>query len=191
MSSTEPSSINVFLTTLLSRLNPRPFERYVESFDLTGDEWVLDYGSGSGRLSHHVAERLTRGIGHLTCVDVSRKWMRVVKKRLKAYPNVDFKLGDIASLDIIDRAYDVVVIHFVLHHVDKPVRQEKVDALARKLKDRGTLFIREPTREGHGTPVNEIKGLMLAAGLCDRGGHISRSLTMGQVYEGVFEKPSP
>jgi len=49
--------------------------------------------------------------------------MRVVQKRLKAYSNVDFKLGDIASLDISDGIYDVVIMHHVLHHVDRLVRQ--------------------------------------------------------------------
>ena len=56
MSSTEPSAINVFFTTLLSRLNTGPSERYVDGFDLTGDEWVLDYGSDWGRLSQPIAE---------------------------------------------------------------------------------------------------------------------------------------
>ena len=64
MSGTEPSAISVFLITLFSRLNTGPSERYVDSFDLTGDEWVLDYGSGWGRLSQPIAERLARGTGH-------------------------------------------------------------------------------------------------------------------------------
>ena len=139
-------------------------------------------------LSQPIAERLARGTGHLTCVDVSRKWMRVVQKRLKAYSNVDFKLGDIVSLDVSDGTYDVVVMHHVLHHVDRLVRQEKVDALARKLKDGGRLFIREPTREGHGTPVDEIHARMSVAGLRERSVHMTRSFAMGQEYEGVFEK---
>ncbi|MGZ4934691.1 MAG: class I SAM-dependent methyltransferase [Halobacteriota archaeon] len=190
MSSTEPSSITVFLATVFGRLNTRPYECYVDSFGLTGDEWVLDYGSGGGRLSQPIAERLSHGTGHLTCVDVSTVWMGVVTKRLQGYSNVDFKLGDVASLDISDEAYGVVVVHFVLHHVDKPVRQEKVDALARKLKQGGRLFIREPTRAGHGTPVDEIRTLLSAAGLRERDSTMTRSLMMGHVYEGVFEKAS-
>ncbi len=88
---------------------------------------------------------LARRRGHLTCVDISRVWMDTARKRLKKYPNVDFKLGDVSDLDIEDGAYDVVVIHFVLHHVDKNVRAENVSSLPHKLKEGGRLFISEPT----------------------------------------------
>ncbi len=188
MNSIEPSSINVLFSTLCGRLITRPYKRYVDSFGLKGNEWVLDYGSGWGRLSQPIAERLSRGTGHLTCVDVSAVWMGIVQKRLKAYSNVDFKLGDIASLDIDDGAYNVVIVHFVLHHIDKRVQQEKVAALSRKLKNGGRLFIREPIRAAHGTPVDEIHALLSAAGLRERDNRMTRSLVMGQVYEGVFEK---
>ena len=167
----------------------RPYKRYVDSFDLTGNEVVLDYGSGSGRISRHIAERLLSGKGHLTCVDVSKVWIETIQKRLKKYPNVDYTLGDIAALDIADNAYDIVVVHFVLHHVEKDQRQEKVDILARKLKPHGRLFIREPTREQHGTPAVEIRALMSTAGLHERESRMSRSLIMGEVFDGVFDKP--
>jgi len=149
---TEPSSLKVFTTVLGGYVNSGSYKRYVEGFGLTGNEWVLDYGSGSGRITRHIAGRLALGGGHLTCVDISTVWMDVVKKRLKRYANVDFKLGDIASLDIPDDAYDVVVVHFVLHHVD--ARQEYVNILSRKLKKSGRLFIRDPVRKEHDPPVD-------------------------------------
>ena len=102
---------------------------------------------------------------------------------------MDYKLGDIATLDIADNAYDIVVVHFVLHHVEEDQRQEKVDILARKLRPHGRLFIREPTREQHGTPAVEIRALMSTAGLHERESRMSRSLIMGEVFDGVFDKP--
>ena len=164
-----------------------PYKRYVDSFGLAGNEMVLDYGSGWGRISQHIVERLSQG-GHLTCVDVSKVWMEALQKRLKEYSNVDYKLGDIAALDIADSAYDVVVVHNVLHHVAKDEQQEKVAILARKLKPQGRLFIHEFTRAGHGTPVAEIRALMSAAGLNERKSLMTRSLIMGEVFDGVFEK---
>ena len=166
----------------------RPYRRYVDSFDLTGNEVVLDYGSVSGRISRHIAERLLSGKGHLTCIDVSNVWIETIQKRLKKYPNVDYKLGDIAALDIADNAYDIVVVHFVLHHVKEDQRQEKVDILTRKLRPHGRLFIRKPTREQHGTPALEIRALMSTAGLHERESRMSRSLIMGEVFDGVFDK---
>jgi ubiquinone/menaquinone biosynthesis C-methylase UbiE len=183
---TEPSSLKVFTTVLGGYVNSRSHTRYVEGFGLTGNEWVLDYGSGSGRITRHIAERLARGGGHLTCVDISTVWMDVVKRRLKQYSNVDFKLGDIASLDIPDDAYDIVVVHFVLHHVD--ARQKCVNILSRKLKKGGRLFIRDPIREEHGTPVHEIRQLMANAGLHERSFQMENSFHMGPRYNGAFVK---
>jgi ubiquinone/menaquinone biosynthesis C-methylase UbiE len=114
--------------------------------------------------------------------------MDVVRKRLKDYPNVDFKLGDIASLDISDDVYDVVVVHFVLHHVAAAVRQRNVSILSRKLKKGGRLFIRDPIREEHGTPAHEIRKLMANAGLHERVFHMEKSFHMGPRYSGVFFK---
>ncbi|MGZ4861867.1 MAG: class I SAM-dependent methyltransferase [Halobacteriota archaeon] len=186
--SNEPTRLQVFFTVLLGYL-ARPYKRYVDSFDLTGNEMVLDYGSGSGRISRHIAERLLSGKGHLTCIDVSKVWIETIQKRLKKYTNVDYKLGDIAALDIADNTYDTVVVHFVLHHVEEDQRQQKVDILARKLRPHGRLFIREPTREQHGTPAVEIRALMSTAGLHERESRMSRSLIMGEVFDGVFDKP--
>jgi hypothetical protein len=55
----------------------------------------------------------------------------------------------------------------------------------------GRLFIREPTRETHGSSVDEIRQLMSKAGLLERESRITRSLLMGPVYDEVFEKPPP
>ncbi len=185
---TEPSSLKVLSTVLGGYVHSRSYNRYVDSFGLTGSEWVLDYGSGSGRITRHIAERLAPESGHLTCVDVSTVWMGVVKKRLKQYRNVDCKRGDIASLNLPDDAYDVVVVHFVLHHVDVDARQKNVGILSRKLKKGGKLFIRDPIREGHGTPVHEIRQLMSNAGLHERTYQLEKSFHMGPRYNGAFVK---
>ena len=141
--SSEPNRLEVFLTVLSGYAVARPHKSYVNSFGLAGNESVLDYGSGSGRISRHIAERLLQGKGHLTCVDVSKVLIETIKRRLKKYRNVDFKVCDIAALDIANNAFGVVVMHFVLHHLDKREQQEKIDILARKLKSHGRLFIRE------------------------------------------------
>lgn len=187
MGSNEPSSVQVFITVLLGYILTHSYKRYVDSFGLMGNERVLDYGSGSGRISQHIAQRLLQDHGHLTCVDVSRVWMDTIRKRLQKYPNVDFRLGDIDALDLPDASYDIGVMHFVLHHIDSSVRQEKADALSRKLKAGGRLFVREPTRMEHGTPLDEIRQVLIAAGLHERESKMERSLVMGRVYNGVFE----
>lgn len=125
LSERDPHPLHVFFTAVVGYTILSPvYKRYVDQLGLAGGEWVLDYGSGSGRIARHIARRLLTGGGHLTCVDIPSVWIDTARKRLKKYPNVDFKFGDIATLDIEDGAYDAVVIHFVLHHVDKNVRVE-------------------------------------------------------------------
>ena len=184
----EPNRLQVFFAVQLGARISRPYKRYVDSFGLVGNEMVLDYGSGWGRISQHIVERLSQG-GHLTCVDVSKVWIEALQKRLEEYSNVDYKLGDIVALYIADSAYDIVVVHNVLHHVAKDEQQEKVAILARKLKPHGRLLIREFTRAEHGTPTAEIRALMSAAGLHERESRMTRSVIMGEVFDGVFDKP--
>ena len=188
MSVKEPSSVDVFFTGVLGCVTARRYNGYVNSFGLTGSERVLDYGSGSGRISRPIAQRLLQAGGHLTCVVVSEVWMNSIRKRLEKYPDVDFRLGDITSLPIEDYSYDVILVHFVLHHIDRGARNEKVRALSEKLTAGGRLFIREPVRQGHGTPVDERLELMTNAGLRERSSRLTRSLAMGPVYEGVFQR---
>ena len=120
-------------------------------------------------------------------MDVSERWIQTAQKRLKKYPNVSYALGDIADLKIADNAYDIVVTHFVLHHIEKSERREKVHILGRKLKPRGHFFIRKPTGAGHGTSAAEIRAVMSSAGLRERESRLTKSLT-GKVFDGVFEK---
>jgi len=184
----DPHPLHVFFTVLFGyTILSLVYKRYVDRLGLTGGERVLDYGSGSGRIARHIAQRLLTGGGHLTCVDVSQVWMDTARKHMKKYPNVDFKLGDVAALDIEDGTYDAVVIHFVLHHVDENVRVDKVSVLSHKLKSGGKLFISEPTREQHGISAGEIRRVMTAAGFRERGSRFTMSL-IGRVFEGAFEK---
>ena len=96
---------------------------------------------------------------HIVCVDDPLKETDAWNQ------NVDFKLGDIVSLDIENATYDVVTIHFVLHEIDESLRQEKVNALSQKLKSDGRMFVREPLSVRHGMPPDEVRALVSSAGL--------------------------
>jgi SAM-dependent methyltransferase len=121
----EPSRLTVYRMMFEMNVLGRPYyQRYVKELGLCGSERVLEYGSGPGAASRYLAQQLLSGGGHLTCVDISSVWMTHLKRRMHVYQNVDFKLGDIVSLDIEDATYDVVTIHFVLHEIDEPLRGE-------------------------------------------------------------------
>ncbi len=188
----DPSRIDIIKDRLLHHgLVSSLYGRYADSLGLEGDEKVLDFGSGSGALSRHIARRLLSGGGRLTCLDTSEAWTHVATQRLKQFPNVDFTVGDITRLDSDPDGFDVIVVHLVLHEVEPEKRQKTIDALSRNLKSTGTLFIREPTKESHGTPAAEIRQLMHNAGLTESEFTESRSLLLPPMYAGVFRKASP
>ena len=112
---------------------------------LRGDERVLDYGSGSGAAARHLARLLEAGGGHLTCMDVSARWQAVLRKVLRAYPDVEYLLGDVRAMGLPAARFDVVLVHWMLHDVPPRDRPAIVAELARLLRPGGRLFLREPT----------------------------------------------
>jgi Methylase involved in ubiquinone/menaquinone biosynthesis len=189
MSFKEPSSTQIFFTVAVGHTFGSFFWRnYVKSLNLKGSEKILEYGSGSGALSRHIAPILLKGGGQLTCVDISQKWMNTIQKRMDKYPNVEFKLGTIFDMDIPDNSYDAVVIHYVLHDIEHDLRKEIVNVLSKKLKDGGKLYIREPLADNHGMPSAEIRGLMIKTGLNEIDFKINNARLVGESTEAVFEK---
>jgi ubiquinone/menaquinone biosynthesis C-methylase UbiE len=185
----EPGSTEVFFTVAVCYSIGSPFyKNYTKSLNLKGNEKILDYGSGSGALSRHVAQILLKGEGHLTCVDISRKWMNIIKKMMNKYPNVNFKFGKIDNVDIPDESYDAIVIHYVLHDIESDLRGDILKVLIQKLKDGGKIYIREPIADNHGMPTSEIKKLMQKAGLKEINLKINKIRFMGQITEAIFQK---
>jgi ubiquinone/menaquinone biosynthesis C-methylase UbiE len=153
--------INITLGLGLTILSPY-YRNFAEGLGLKGDETVMDFGSGSGVCSRHIAARLQKG-GHLDCVDISKRWNSVIQKTLKQYNNVSTFLGYINNLDIKKSTYDLIVIHFVLHEIPRIERSSLINNLANILKPEGSLIIREP--QDHCLSTNEIKQLAADAQL--------------------------
>ncbi len=140
------------------------YNPYFRTFGLKGDENVLDFGCGGGVGSKCMLNFLNSS-GYITCVDVSSYWMKRTAKRLKKFPNVECRQGDIRNLNIPDSSFDVIYIIHVIHDIAPSERQSTVSALSRKLKRGGRLFIREPIRKSHGMPISEIRALLSKVGL--------------------------
>ena len=181
----EAQAARLFTNLLLSPL----YGRFVDDMDLRGDERVLDYGSGSGAAARHLARRLERA-GHLTCVDVSARWQAVLRRVLRAYPAVEFRLGDVRTMELPEAGYDVVLMHWMLHDVPPWDRPPILAELARLLRPGGRLFSREPTSSKHGMPAAEVRRLLAAAGLTETQGVEGSLRLIGPYYRGVWTKSS-
>jgi ubiquinone/menaquinone biosynthesis C-methylase UbiE len=158
---------------------PLFYKPYFTTFGLKGDETVLDFGCGGGVGSRCLRKLLTSQ-GHLTCVDISSFWINKAKKRLNKYTNVECKSGDIRELEIPENTCDVISIFHVIHDIAPVERQDIINTLSHKLKANGTIFIREPIKESHGMPVEEIRTLLSGAGLTEIEYKVTKSDYMGK-----------
>jgi 2-polyprenyl-3-methyl-5-hydroxy-6-metoxy-1,4-benzoquinol methylase len=170
-----------FLVKYLAYFN---YQNYVKKLKLKGTEKVLEIGSGGGNLSRFLTRELF--FGKLVCLDKSKYWIKIAKKRLKSYMNIQFKKEDILRFNL-KNCFDTIIIHYVLH--DIPKKNKLVNSLSSLLKREGKIFIREPTRKNHGISKTKIEKLMLCAGLKKIFSKETNSFPLrGKVYEGIFDK---
>lgn len=166
-----------------NRLFSFMYKNYIRTLNLKGNERVLDFGSGSGAGSRHLAKTLRQSSGHLTCVDISEYWTEKARKRMKNYNNVDFLVGQLPELKLREGSFDVIYIFYALHDVSKDLRSGIVSEFFRILKNEGRLYIKEPQRENDGMPISEITELMK-----NNGFYKENSITGNGTYSAVYRK---
>lgn len=136
----EPNNLEIGVTLGLGLTVLSPYYlSFVNSIGLTGNERVLDFGSGSGICSRHIARRLSHRGGRLDCVDVSRRWMKTIRRTLKRYDNVNYFLGYLGDLDLEMKSYEVIISHFVLHEIPQAELPELLHTFSRLLNPRGQI----------------------------------------------------
>ena len=159
------------------------YKSYLKTLPINGNETVLDFGSGSGAGSKHLAKILSKKGGKLVCVDISKYWMKKAKKRLRKFNNVEFLLGQLSELNIENNSFDIIYIFYALHDVDPNLRDGIVKEFARILKDNGKIVIKEPQRKNDGMPNSEIVNLMTNNKLTEK-----ESMCYKNSYAGIFIK---
>lgn len=75
---------------------------------------ILDFGCGYGILSNLLAERSKERT--VIGIDLNPQRIAVARRSLAGRSNIDFRLGDVESLD--PSPFDAVVMTDVLHHLD-------------------------------------------------------------------------
>ncbi len=134
---------------------------------------LLDLGTGTGRMLEVLAPYATRAVG----VDQTPAMLSVARANLEraGVKNVQLRQGDIYALPIERDAYDLVIVHQVLHYLDDPARALR--EAARTLMPNGRMVIvdfaphTEETLRAHhahrrlGFERCEIENFMSDAGL--------------------------
>lgn len=133
--------------------------------------WTVgDLGTGTGQ----VAAALAPFVGQVVAVDRSGEMLQAARRRLRDYPNVEVRRGDLEALPLGDAELDAATLLLVLHHLPGPA--EALREAARVLRPGGRLLIcdmlphaREEYRRqmGHvwlGFSEEQMSGMLRAAG---------------------------
>lgn len=134
---------------------------------------LLDIGTGTGRMLERLAPGAERAVG----VDMSPAMLGMARARLErsGLRHAQLRQGDIYALPIERDAFDLVVVHQVLHYLDDPSRALR--EAGRALRPGGRLLVvdfaphgEEALRTAHahrrlGFARDEIAGFMAEAGL--------------------------
>jgi len=187
--------MNKKLYEILSYTFLSPFyKKDVSKLNLKGNEKVLDFGCGIGACSRFIAKELSKRNGKLTCFDISMSSIKVAKKRLKRYSNIDFLTGDLGKLDIEKQTFDVILAHLVIYHTEKNTRQNIVNELSKLLKGNGSIFIfhflfgkKDKNSDEHLSREDLVK-MIEKAGLTEIKYKFTKSLFFIPAYIGEFKK---
>jgi ArsR family transcriptional regulator len=138
---------------------------------LLDDSWVVgDLGCGTG----HMAAALAPFVAQVLAVDRSGDMLQAARRRLRDFPNVELRRGELESLPVDTRTLDAATLTLVLHHVPDPAAV--LGDVARVLKPGGRVVItdmlphdREEYRQqlGHvwlGFGDDQIRRLLASAG---------------------------
>lgn len=165
----------------------RAYGRSLDHLELLGDERVLEMGCGGGQAARALLPRIPRG--HYTGVDVDPWWAARARRNLRRFPNVEVLLGDVRDLPLVLGSFDLALVHITLHDVEGADRAPIVERLAHLLRPGGRLFVKEPTREGHGMPAREVWDLAEAAGLREVRRRADHTVFLGPLVEAEFQRP--
>jgi ubiquinone/menaquinone biosynthesis C-methylase UbiE len=134
---------------------------------------LLDLGTGTGRILELFAPEIERGLG----IDLNHDMLAFARSRLDhaGIRNCSVRQGDIFDLSVPRDAFDVVIVHQVLHFLDDGGRA--IREAARVLRPQGRLlvvdfaphemeFLREECAHRRlGFPPDAVKQWMEQAGL--------------------------
>jgi len=108
---------------------------------------VLDIASGDGVL----AELLAPHAGRYVCIDASPRVVAAAAERLRRFPNVEVREGDMHALPCADASFDLVVLMHALTYADRPA--QAVAEAARVLRPGGLLLLSSLARHEHRAAV--------------------------------------
>jgi SAM-dependent methyltransferase len=113
-----------------------------EVFQLQGDETVLDFGCGSGRISYWIAPKVKKVVG----LEVTPEMIDLAERNRTAR-NVEFVLYDGAHFPVFPHPFDLILSVGVLQTMKEELLKGTLSSLAQYLKKDGTFYLIEQASE--------------------------------------------
>ena len=110
-------------------------EKVVRFVAPSGDERVLDSGTGSGALAFALAPH----VREVVAVDLVPELLEQGRRRAERFPNVSFVEGDATKLPLEYGSFDLAGSLRTLHHIARP--ELAVAELARVTRPRGRVLV--------------------------------------------------
>ncbi len=120
------------------------YDKILESMKLTRNDAVLDVGCGTGELLRLIAEK--NKYKRLVGIDVSEKMIRIAKKKLEGFKNVEILYGHAHNIEFKDNEFSKIVSTNVIHHMASV--NLFLEEMHRVLKKGGTLLLTDFCTDG-------------------------------------------
>ena len=109
-----------------------------EVLELKGDEIILDFGCGSGRISYWIAPKVKKVVG----LEITREMIDLAEKNRVA-ENVEFIVYDGVRFPMVPYPFDLILSVGVLQTMKEELLKRTLSGLAQYLKKDGRFYLIE------------------------------------------------
>lgn len=130
------ASASNYVTSSVHASGP-DLEKMLQIANLTGQEAVLDVGSGAG----HTAIVFARGARNVTAVDITHAMLEqaAILAEKSGVTNINFKYADVEALPFDDDSFDLITCRYSAHHY--PDLAKAVCEITRVLRPTGRFLL--------------------------------------------------
>ncbi|MFQ6082264.1 MAG: class I SAM-dependent methyltransferase [Candidatus Aminicenantia bacterium] len=123
--------------------------------DLSSEMIVADVGTGTGFIAIGLAPLVKK----VYCIDNSPEMLKVAKRNLRKFKNIELKLADGQNIPLQDERLDAVFANMYLHHSPDPLAAIK--EMMRILKPGGRLIITDADKHNYEWMREEMADIWL------------------------------
>jgi SAM-dependent methyltransferase len=128
-----------------------------EVLELRGDEVVLDFGCGSGRIAYWIAPRVKKVVGLEGTLEMIQ-----LAERNRTADNVEFILYDGVHFPVLPYKVDFILSVGVLQYMEGEILKRTVSELAQYLRKGGRFFSIEQVSDNPKVARPKLRGYLQA-----------------------------